>query len=74
MTPNIVSDGEESAIYYLKRWLDEKHVHVYTAKVSKVTKDSVNYLKNGETSQITGIDTIVIATGRKNDNTLLDSL
>ncbi|MDO4553905.1 MAG: FAD-dependent oxidoreductase [Lachnospiraceae bacterium] len=75
MMPVIVADGEDSVVYYLNKRFKEAGVHVYTsAKVSMIAADHVSFTQNEKENTIDQVDTIVIATGRRSDATLADSL
>ncbi len=66
MLAEIVKDGESNPNYYLKKRLNEYGVKINTsAKVEKVTKDSVTYSKDGNSYTIENVDTIINATGRR---------
>ena len=75
MLPQIAKDGEKNVVYYLKKRLDETGVRVYTsAKVNAIDINSVSFEKDGEQMCIDDVDTVIIATGRRADTSLADSL
>ena len=75
MLDEIVKDGESNPNYYLKKRLNEYGVKIYTsAKVEKVTIDSVTYSKDGTSFTIENVDTIINATGRRAYNPLKEVL
>ena len=75
MQPEIVKDGEATPTACLKERLDEFGVDVFTsAALQRVEADQVVYKMNDQEYMIDQVDTVVVATGVRPSNSLVEEL
>lgn len=71
----IAKDGEDASNLYMMNNLATHQVKIYTeAKVLAIGDHTVTFTHQGQTHNLTAVDTVVMATGAKSDRELDDCL
>lgn len=75
MLPQIVKDGEPNPNHYLLQHLEEAGVSIYTsAAVKAIGEHDIDMEWNGTTKHLDGIDNVVLASGVRSTNELIEEL
>lgn len=75
MQPELPAKMEKGVVYFLREYLKNHNVEVYTgAKVLEIKDNSIVYEKDGEIHEYGGFSDVVIAVGQKSYNPLEETL
>lgn len=75
MLPRIMNDGEPIPTKLMLQRYQKYGVRVLaSARVKEIAADAVLYEKDGQEGEVTHLDTIINAMGRRSDTTLLEAL